>query len=164
LAHTFLDLADTGKPLLVAIDGHCLAAVPCITDEGDTEGPITVDAIKLASKVAKRHKTAEIQIGVSNAHQLVDGTSIPRPAINVHGKVFPPWRESVPSYRPGTDGTVSIALNAALLAALAKALGNDIVRLTFPMPTTGDGMTDTIYVETVIGRAWGLLMPYRWPQ
>src|SRR5690606_20867227 len=64
----YLDLADPEKPMLVASNGHVLAAAP-VTIEGDvSEGPIPIEAIKYA----RRKKTRQ----PSRAQLVFDGPMV----------------------------------------------------------------------------------------
>lgn len=96
----------------------------------------------------------------------VKGTKAPKV-----GRPFPDWKKILPPYKADDKGTVTVALDATLLARLADAIGaangrQRLVELTFPAVRRGEQMLDVILVkECVFGgdgeppAATGVLMP-----
>lgn len=161
----FLDTSVEGAPLLVATNGKAMAAVPVELQEGDAQGYVSADVLKTARKQAGRLKQACVKLnGVAT---LPDESTMPR-----HGKAkdgeFPKWRNVWPEF----DGksTVRVAIDAELLADLAKAMGTRGVVLKFVLPKEGSAADSAIEARPCgVGHggtcaepsAKGLLMPLR---
>jgi len=107
----YLDLSDKSAPVLVATNGKVLAVVPVIPDTSDTQGYISVDAIKSSRT---RENNNEILV---NGTQKLKSCEMPRPDLGV----FPNWRPLLESKKPVV---VTITIDAALLSALAKAVSS----------------------------------------
>lgn len=140
LQHLMHAHLDAEKKRLVATDGHRMVIVPVTVEKGDDSGSIPVDAIKQARKLAGKSRD-EAQVKANGAIVLESGATMPRPKVD-----FPPYEQVVPSYRPGTGGTVTIAFNARYLHELAQALGTEHVELTFKVVRAGARIVDPIIV------------------
>ena len=153
---------DTEKKRLVATDGHMMAVVPVIVEEGDVSGFVTADAIKTARKVKVN---PEVSIHCNGALAIDNGPTFARPT---DGQ-FPPYEQVMPEYRQGDAGTITIGLNAGYLHDLMQALGSPksgIVSLTIPVKVGEDGKLDAGLEPIVVGTsnaggAVGVLMPAR---
>ena len=161
IQHVSLDL-EGPDPLLVATDGHCLAVIPVETDDGDTHGPIHIDAIKGARKTKAESIRAN---GDLNWDGEKGAGSMTRPDV----ARFPDWRRIV---RDDYPEKADIGIDAEILYRLARAFfshggnGNLGVELTFGRKD--DGSIDPGAPIKVVPRqhdapdgAFGVLMPRR---
>lgn len=144
---------------IVATNGHILAYVPVIHDNGDIEGHIPLDAFKQARKA----KSLEVD-HTGSGHWLAAGVSFQNPEL---GK-YPDWQQVAARPlkvvgKPSAE-VVAITLDARLLWDLAQALSNDprqpIVRLTFDH-NDPDYEKAAIHVQAAKtdAGAYGLIMP-----
>jgi hypothetical protein len=141
---------------IVATDGHMLVSLPCEL-AGDTEGPISKEALVAARKFAKKTKQEMLHVGANGKYTLEDGSVLPR----TEAPDFPPYKQVIPSYEE--EETLTFGINAELLATLQKALGADGVRVTVKIPRKGEHMMDPILVENASDReAIGVVMPFRY--
>jgi DNA polymerase III sliding clamp (beta) subunit (PCNA family) len=133
-----------------ATNGHILAAVPVESQKDDSEGWLTVDALKLARKVTPKDSD-HISIILNGQQILSDGTTLARP-------------ETVESFpRVGhlllqtlRHRTLRIGVNADYLKNLALALGSEEIILEIGKPDTA------IAVRPVHDNgAVGVIMPIR---
>lgn len=164
LTHLCIDIHND-KTVIVATDGRRLVVVPCEIDSIHEVGLVPVEAIKQARTVKVKRKSrgrfrsgrdiepAELEVSLNGKVQFDKGPvhiTIDRPAADV---VYPKWPQIIPTSGP----TFTVALNAELLAGLAKALGSDgAVQLQFR------GENDPIHVTAdKHSGAFGLLMPCR---
>ena len=111
------------KPVLIATDGRLMAIVPCEVrdnEQGKIFSPVSLVA---ARKLAKRNQSAEVVLQNGTA-TLIDGSSTPTPT----DMEYPNWKAVQPD--PKRKIRVTVALNAAFLARLAAALGNEEVILS----------------------------------
>lgn len=119
---------EDGSGTLAATDGRKLVT---ITVEGlepdETDGLIPVEAIKRARKHPHGILTA-------NGHVECDGVKWDRPT----GE-FPKYEAVMPAFKPGSEGTVTVALDAKYLHEIADAFGEDAVSITFKVT---DGKAD----------------------
>jgi len=141
ISATYLDLSDKSAPVLVATNGQGLAVVPVVPDTSDTQGYVSVDAIK-ASRT--RENNNEILV---NGTQKLKSCEMPRPDLGV----FPKWRQL---FEFETPVVATITIDAELLVALAKAVSSSgVVALHIR------GKMDPVHVRGDIGT--GLLCPVR---
>lgn len=147
---------DVEGKCIVATDGHKLVTVPVIPDEGDHTGAITIDALKHARKLARAagKSCTELQIKANGAQVCADGTTFKRPDVQ-----FPPYRQVVPTFKRGDEGTITICFSAAYLAEIAKSLdgGNSPVEVTM---MRGDDLAPLV-VKVSNGEGHAVLMPCR---
>lgn len=112
----YLDLSDKKQPMLVATNGHVLAAAP-VTIEGQvTQGPIPIAAIKAARAV----KTKQPQIG----HRLIfDGNMVGTGEVmwkRPEDVKYPDWRKVVPKLAAKAEPDIGV--NGDYIAMLQDAL------------------------------------------
>lgn len=153
-------------------DSYMAARFPVDLDEGDTSGPIPVEALKAARKPPLRGSEGRILVN-HHVDVVMDGkgqthsdpyVTLPRESAEYQ---FPNLDELFPE-----SGTVfEVGLNAKKLHDLAKAFGQDEVRLSFiaGRATNVDGDAGPsnlrpILVNPISAReddGKGLLMPIR---
>lgn len=137
---------DMEAKRLVATDGHRMVVIPCTPEDGEASGIITADALKAARKVDKKRHAARVHAnGALVTGQASDGPTFVRPSRDT---AFPPWKQVMPKWKHGTEGTLTIGVNARYIADAAKALGADNVWLTVKLPEPGKAMLDPILVTT----------------
>lgn len=136
---------DANQKAIVCTNGRILAVVNVEPEEGDTGGPIPLDAIKTA-----RGKVAKGQV-LLNGSAVSAGISYPRPDLGQ----FPDYRQAVPE-KP--DRAPDVTLNAEFLYDLARAIS------TGKQPVVSlwiSGPENAVYVEPLNEGAHGALMPIR---
>lgn len=165
---------------LCATDTHALVWLP-VTDAGeDTPGPIPVDALKAARKLARTKRLAEAELVCRpDSIRLSDGTLLLRPKRG-EGETFPdvtailppepnhrPLNELLLWGRPSSGPyTLRVSVNTHLLARAVEAAGEDglvMVDITIDVPSkTPQDCTVTapIAVRTALG-GLALVMPGR---
>lgn len=111
---------DAARMALIATDGRGLVIVPVEAGEGDVTGMIPVAAILAARKAAGRGQPAILS--ANGDVKLPDGRTFPRP---VHQ--FPDFAAVIPAGQP----TLSVTLNAKLLANLVSGMGVHEIRMEF---------------------------------
>lgn len=117
------------RDFLVATNGHVLIAIPVVVQPGDTDGMVSIDAIKHARAVARKLKLANVAIEcLPDVFKFADGSTLPR--FKRNGE-FPPWRQVVPESPPRRTG-----VNAEYLAKAQKALNVKGLALSFEDETT----------------------------
>lgn len=128
-------------PNLVATDGRRLAVVPVERDTDDTDGFVTQEAILAAYKAKKRPAAL-----IANGNLKAPLANFTQTRPEGGADTFPRYKAVVPTFNEGDEGTVTIALNADLLAGLQDALceeGGYGLRLTLKVglerPRTRDG-------------------------
>jgi hypothetical protein len=138
---------DTSRPMLTKVhldteagevwvtDSYKAARFPVEVEEGDTSGPIPVEALKASRKPPLRH-ISETSISL-NSHAEVkmgrgeeaSGPYLTVPRDKEDGYKFP----SLPELFPDNLAPFEIGLDAKHLHDLAKAMGSDTIRLRFTM-------------------------------
>lgn len=144
LNHVFL---ENGK--LIATDGNVLACVPVEVGPDDTDGLVSVEAIKTARKLAKNGLPATITCR-DNLH-FSDGTTMARPNGN-----YPDWKIVTDTGK----AQFKIALDIEELTRLASALSDgksSTIVLSFKDELSA------IKVEGTIKGAFGVMLPRRFP-
>lgn len=154
-------MLDVAAKRLIAVDGHMLASVPCEPTGHDHTGLVTPEALKAARKAAGKRGTP--MLDCNGALTIPAGAAFPRPSEDNVGK-FPPVEAVIPEYREGTEGTITVGLDAFKLAELAKCIGSDgQVSLTFKVEAEGKyaGTVSAYLVQSIKGdpNAIGVLMP-----
>lgn len=160
----FLDTEDEGAPKLVATDGRILAVVPLDpeeVEEGETSGPVTVEALREARKPARRLPNGLGARIVANGGLEIgrpqEPVTLPRP----EGGEFPRWRAVVKD----NSGGFRVAFNPRILLALAEAIGSpNGLALTFApgkKATTHPIRVDPCgeHARTGADPAFGIIMP-----
>jgi len=148
---------------IVATNGHILAYVPVIHDNGDDQdkaGHIPVDAFKHARK-SKCHDMA-----FHDGNCLVAGGQFPSGDLGT----YPDWQQIAkgPLEVAKSRAAVSITFDAKLLWELAQAISSNprqpIVRLTFDA-SKPDFERAAIHVVAASADdgAYGLIMPCKFP-
>lgn len=139
---------DVEKSRLVSTNGHICAIVPIETDEGDTSGPVSVEALKHARKLKSEH------IKVNGSLALDNGMVLPRPE-----KANYP---DVDRIIPKEDGfKVIIGLDASLLLKLAEAVNDQSSSYLTNLKLHISGPNEAIKVTGNIKGAIGVIMPVR---
>lgn len=144
---------DVDAKVLVATDSFMLAVVPVEVEEGDTSGPVPVQAIT----EARRRSTKDNPQGIAlNGRAEVDSgeVSFKRPTLGQ--QQFPAWAKIADENR-GTP-IAEFGVSPFLLARLAEAIGvgkNEAVKISVYGPLTALG------VETMDKKGRGILMPVR---
>lgn len=137
---------DSEKSRLIATDGKIMAIVPAEKEDGDVSGYVSPLSIKEYRRAAKK-SFVTLQC---NSSLKIGGMTLERPTVENMG-TFPNVEQVIP--KDDTDVTVTIVLNAELLATLAAALGSEIVTLKIRKPEMA------ISVSTAKGK--GLIMPVK---
>jgi hypothetical protein len=134
----------------MATNGTVLAIVPVVSDDVDTVGLMSADALKAARKLTPARE-GTINIGLNGSQQLKDGTKIPRPEDCKSPRIFHLLRHA------HKDRQYKIGLNAAMLKTLADALGSEEVILDFGTATSAILVTPKQQTPGTLG----LIMPIR---
>lgn len=145
---------DASRPVLTRVhlnaeqsvvevtDSYMLARFPVELDEGDTSGPIPVDALKAARKPPNKYRDVSIALnGNAEVRQYGENPAEPdTPYLTVPRDVEPYQFPDTLRLIPENLSEFEIGLDAGLLYRLAKAMGNERVRIRFTNnPATGDG-------------------------
>jgi hypothetical protein len=134
----------------MATNGTVLAIVPVVSEEIDTVGLMSADALKAGRKLTPARE-GSINIGLNGSQQLRDGTKIPRPEECKQPRIFHLLRGA------HRDRQYKIGLNATMLKTLADALGSEEVVLEFGTSTSAILVTPKQQSPGTLG----LLMPIR---
>jgi hypothetical protein len=110
-----------------ATNGHILAIVPVKSEDTDTPGPLSPDALKLGRKAMPKG-LEEIRIALDGKQVLPDGVALPRPEVDGFPKLYRILRDA---YR---GRKYKIGINAGLLKDLSDAMGTDQVILEIQSP------------------------------
>jgi hypothetical protein len=149
LTHCHLE-RDESSPFrgtLVATDGHMMAVTPVTLDLADVAGPVPVEALKLARKLAKKSPDAEVMLSAEQCR--LAGQTLDRPSTGDVG-AFPNWRKVVPSTEPLPGGTVfRFAVDSDLLSRAASAIGTTGIVLTVRVGEDGI-VLDAIRVDACL--------------
>lgn len=134
---------DSAEGKLVSTNGISLVAVP-VASEGETSGYVSRQALVDGRKLAKKEKQAEVCVSGGAVNVLNNGARYPVS----QERSFPPWRKVVPSYRPGSEGTVTVSLDVKALSRVVEALGSTDSRalLVIPAPESNGEVLDGIVV------------------
>lgn len=138
---------DVEKKRLIATNGHALVVHPVELEEGDTSGPVPLDALRVI-----RAKRAGDSIALSG-NAVAEGLTYPRPDF---GGYYPDVDRVIPA-KPDTPPT--IVFDAASLLALAQAMTDKkpIVRVW-----VGKTPHDALYIEAIYAPGVvGVQMPSR---
>jgi len=145
---------DTEKSLIVATNGHILAACPVELDEDDTSGVVSTEAIKAAIKTSpvKRRQDKTANVKANGSLELDNGTTYPREEKGP----FPQYERVIPDK---DKAEMVISFDAKLLKALADAIntpGTSIVTLHI------QDNNSAFYVDSdSLSECYGVIMPCR---
>jgi len=136
---------DVAKKLLVACDGHRIAAIPVYDLNGtETSGPINVEAF--------RRGAGKLTFVEGRAQKTPDGVVFPQPDIGL--KQFPDWESAV---KHGQQ-QFRVVVNPRYIAELARALGGaDAIQMSVASPLE----PVDIYAEGFEHGAMAVVMPRR---
>ena len=143
---------DVKEDRLVATDGHCMVVLPVETDKGERSRYLACNLIKAARSFGDKSLPAEIE-----DQEVVEyGVLWP----TAQERTFPDWKLLVPKFERGSPGTITFALNPALLARMASAMSVGGVCLTLELGRP-EGAPSPIIVQSLDPNAeeLGLLMP-----
>ena len=133
---------------LVATNGRILAVVPVQTEDADTDGLVSKEALVQARKGIPKGGVTRIGCN-SGLHLEAQGMTLQRP-FQECSYSFPNWKAIVPE----EELTVrKVTLSASLLRKLADAMATDAVTLHLQ---DNDG---TAILVTGTGDATGVIMP-----
>ena len=121
---------DCEKSEVRVTDSYRAARFPVALDEGDTSGPIPLEALKAARKVKaltsiRCNGVVEVRMG-RGEHASEPFLTMPRPAM---AGQFPNLDQIWDGCN--TSDGFEVGLNAKMLFDLAKAMGTDTIRLSF---------------------------------
>lgn len=147
---------DARAARVVATDGRMLVALPVETDKQERSRYLSVHLLKAARSLGEEDAPAEIE------DQEIRPFGVLWPAEQM-GREFPQWKKALPSFRAGGPGTITLALDAKRLKALADAMGTGghvLLTLEPGRPAEDPG---PILVQPLSPRAkeMGVLMPMR---
>lgn len=142
---------DVARPVLTKVhlnveqsvvevtDSYMLARFPVELDEGDTSGPIPVDALKASRKAPIRGHSTRIALN-GDAECIMDSGGIESTYATFSresaGYTFPNCAQLIPENLSDFE----IGIDAGKLLKLAKAMGDERVRIRFTNnPATGEG-------------------------
>jgi len=153
ISEPYLDITD-GNGTLVSTNGKALAVVPVDINEHDVAGYVCADGLKAARKAASKRGDAELT--ANGDIRLANGLAMPRTG-NAGECNYPNWKAVIPDFTG--KQTVSIAIDAAMLMDLAKAIGTQGVKLTFAVDDTGKPAGTAIKVTPTSAGVFGSVKP-----
>lgn len=111
---------------LVATNGYSLVKLPVTLDEHDVDGIVTKDAIVAACKggTGKAARGRE-RVLLANGDLRAPFLNYVEPRPDANDASFPKYDAAIPTFRPGDEGTVTLAFNAQYLADLAACLSEE---------------------------------------
>lgn len=123
LHHVFVEKSSHKKGYACATNGICCVRIPVELDEGDSEGAISIEAIKQARMITS--KELEYLEFALNEKVIVKSDSVKSEYERFNHLTFPKTSAVFPK------GKVKafVSLNVRLLKMVADALGTDIVFL-----------------------------------
>lgn len=162
----YLEIRESGSRVC-ATNGAILAVIPVETEEGETSGYLSIDALKAARKTRDEHA----EIYCNGSLQVKNGATFPRHGEemrfpDVDAVTVPPNEEIHGCKR------VKLLIDTVLLSSLADAIGSECVTLWLQAEEGRDGLVvdRPIRVEPMSdGRArppacrdaFGVIMPIR---
>lgn len=160
----YIDCRKPEAHVAIATNGRALAVVP-IDDVQDGEAGKLIPSAVMPKARKLAGKYGRLCLGLNGAIKLSDGSTMP--FADNEGKEFPNWRQIVPE--EGRPGAIKVALNPALLSAIASAIGatGEIVTLEIaPYQRNKDSAPDwsSNAIRITYGRspgAFGVMMPGR---
>ena len=118
---------------LISTDGNCMVVITVRSDPGDVNGYVPRAVLDAARKDAKRLKLGDLRVEAGSASLRVGDPQMtfPRPALGA----FPLCHEERAGLPARNDpGTVTVGIDARLIARLAKAAGDPRFILTIKIP------------------------------
>lgn len=160
------------KSRVEVTDSYILAVFPVELDEGDTSGPIPVDALKASRKMALDHgrNKFDSKIKCNSKVEVFVEDSEP-----FNGPYYTTDRDENDYTFPQCDclfpenvAPFEIGLNIGLLTRLAKSMGTETIRLRFTADNDGNpSPLRPILVDPLTrvddNQPRGILMPVRVP-
>ena len=145
IRNPYLDLSDRENPVLISTDNKIMAANRIELDESDTEGYVSVEALK-ADKTNK---------GISvNGDEKIGTMTLRRPTVDELGQ-FPPAKKLLEETKK-KNYNATFTIDVKLLRNLSQALGDDY--LTLRMTVEGETVKSAMLVEANNGKC-GMIMP-----
>jgi hypothetical protein len=158
LNEAYLQCDDEGMRIL-ATDGHILAVVPVESDEPQTEGFISVEALKAGRKAGS--------LTANGSLSVPSGASFPRPLTRDDGAPdakFPDVKRIIPEHSAAPDVQIDAELIIRLARALCDVKGTNPKLINLHFAKKDDGSVDpgsAVYVEPANGNGYGVVMPCR---
>jgi hypothetical protein len=143
---------DSKAERLISANGHGLVALPVETEKDERSRYLACNLLKAARSFGEPLALAEIE-----DQEVVEyGVLWP----TAQERTFPEWKKLVPKWARGSPGTFTFALDPALLARMANAMGLGGVCLTVELGRP-EGQPSPIIVQPLNdrGEELGLLMP-----
>jgi len=158
---------DTKAKVLVATNGRGMVTVPVDVDNKDVDGPVFIEAMAEARKVQRASMKKEVTwLHVRALHKLLDvGRMLFRRPTDHR---YPEWENVKPSFKAKDAGTITFALDPALLLNIANAIDHSskFVRVTMAVskkdPTVSDECEPMIVTTDDDEPAVGVMMQVRW--
>jgi hypothetical protein len=162
------DANEPGIGWLIATNGKALGVVQVDLVDDDTNGPVSVDAIKMARKQSKRIRELANLLTVNSVAKVLTKTGIVEMSRTAYpDRSFPNVDAVMPKKE---EADVVLHLDAKLLYTLAEAIGDDSVyhhqvSLYLKTEKGKDGgprtVSSGIYVEQDINKptGFGVIMP-----
>lgn len=141
LREAFLDISPDGAKL-IATNGKAMAVIPVEVSPDDHAGYVSKDVLKAARKAAGR--LTDVQVALNGAAQLPNGITMPRDG-EAKDSQFPNWRKVWPNFEG--KPTVTLAIDAHMLAKLAEAMGTTGVKLTVCPQQEGESFVRPVLVS-----------------
>jgi len=138
---------------LIATNGHALVSIKAEEVENDTDGPVSVQGLKMARKACTRYvDDIELNLNGSEVLPMAGNATLPREDDNGFANVGR-CLENI------ENRTFKVGLDAGLLLKLAKALGasGDRVELSF----NPDDNLAGVVVRSTNDDDLGMIMPVR---
>ncbi len=127
---------DVAAKRLVSTDGVRLVALPVEVEPDERNGYVNCELLKIGRKKAK-----DDLIDVREKEHI-EPFGITWPCSQA--REFPDWRKTLPSFKEGAPGTVTVAINASLLKGLGDALGSEKVAVTFRLADLNANAEDIV--------------------
>lgn len=153
---------DISRPVLTTVhlnvetsaievtDSYMLARFPVELDEGDTSGPIPVEALKASRKPPIKLRDAGTSIR-ANSHvevRMAFGDEASEPYVTLPRESSEYRFPNIDQLLPDNLSEFEIGLDASKLAKLAKAMGSDVVRLRFTQGRAVLGQDEPTYAPS----------------
>ena len=122
LNYPYLDLSDKKKPMLVATNGHVLAAAPVLIGSKVKEGPLPLAALKAARAVRSKQPQIGHRLYLEGAMVGTGDVMYKRPDGDFK---FPDWRKVfVP---PETDRKPDVRFNGNYMKLMQDVFGGTLM-------------------------------------
>jgi hypothetical protein len=154
LTHLYLRITEeNGERVgtLEATDSYKAVMIPVELEDEDTEGFVTIEALKQARKDSPR---GTVRLSANGGLVTPEGTEFSRPEAGQ-------WPR-LPELVPQDTTEFEIGLSAKFLYEMAQAYGDDRVRIKFTASTDGSpNPMRVMHVRPLNGEGEGILMPIR---